>query len=257
MRGDGQRDDADRFDEAPAIQTVRRAALILSAFTVERPRLTLNEITARLGTSKPTAHRYARALRAANLLRYDPHQGTYTLGPQVLALEAAARAGLPIAAAAGPYLERLVRRTNQTAVLSVWNGESPVVVGCVDNTDSDIRLSVRTGSQLDLLRSAQGRVFCAYLPVGEVPGLARRLRTTPGLRELLEEVRRTGIAVNSPDDYGVRVVAAPVFEGEQIVATMALVGTVVSLTGGPACEATRILQEVARRLSGELSGTPA
>lgn len=256
MVEDGQHDDAGRSDEAPAIQTVRRAALILSAFTVERPRLTLNEITARLGTSKPTAHRYTRALRAANLLRYDPHQAVYTLGPQVLALEAAARAGLPIAAAAGPYLEQLVRRTNQTAVLSVWNGESPVVVGCVDNTDSDIRLSVRTGSQLDLLHSAQGRVFCAYLPVGEVPGLARRLRTSAELRELLEEIRRTGTAMNSPGEHGVRVVAAPVFEGDQIVAAMALVGTVVSLTGGPACEATRTLVAVARRLSGELSGTP-
>ncbi|MFF3664604.1 IclR family transcriptional regulator [Microtetraspora malaysiensis] len=261
MPGPRRRDDANQSDaspeardEAPAIQTVRRAALILSAFTVEHPRLSLSEITARLGTSKPTAHRYTRALRAANLLRYDAQQATYTLGPEILALEAAARAGLPIAAAAGPYLDLLVRETNQTAVLSVWNGESPVVVRCVDNTDGDIRLSVRTGSTLDLLRSAQGRVFCAYLPVGEVPGLARKLRTAPDLRDLIDEVRLTGIAVNSPADHGVRVIAAPIFEGDQIVASMAVVSTVAALAGETEHQVTEALRALSRRLSVELGG---
>ncbi|GAA2880830.1 IclR family transcriptional regulator [Streptosporangium fragile] len=245
---------ADAADEAPAIQTVQRAALILSSFTVERPYLNLNEITARLGVSKPTAHRYARALRAANLLRYDPHSALYSLGPQLLGLEAAARAGLPIAAAAEPYLETLMREINQTVVLSVWNGESPVVVGCVDNTVGDIRLSVRTGSQLDLVRSAQGRVFCAYLPPGEVPGLARRLRTSPELRELLQEIRRTGVAANSPVDHGVRVLASPVFEGDQVVAAMAVVGTVSSLAGDLERQVVDALLRVARALSRELGG---
>ncbi|WP_326646735.1 IclR family transcriptional regulator [Streptosporangium sp. NBC_01755] len=247
--------DADVADEVPAIQTVRRAALILSGFTSEHPWLSLNEITARLGVSKPTAHRYARALRAANLLRYDPRSALYSLGPQLLGLEAAARAGLPIAAAAGPHLELLMREINQTVVLSVWNGECPVVVGCVDNTVGDVRLSVRTGSQLDVVRSAQGRIFCAYLPAGEVPGLARRLRASAELRELLKEVRRTGIAVNSPVDHGVRVLAAPIFEGDQVVASMAVLGTVASLAGDLEPQAAAALLRVARDLSRELGGT--
>lgn len=246
--------DAGQADESPAIQTVQRAALILSAFTVEKPWLTLSEITARLGTSKPTAHRYTRALRAANLLRYDPEKARYTLGPEVLALEAAARAGLSIATTAGPHLESLVREINQTAVLSVWNGESPVVMSCVDNTDGDIRLSVRTGSQLDPLRSAQGRVFCAFLPPGEVPGLARRLRSTPDLRALLEEVRRTGVAENTPSGHGVRVIAAPVFESDQIVAAMAVVGTLAALEGETKEQATAALRRASRALSAELGG---
>ncbi|MFI6506128.1 IclR family transcriptional regulator [Streptosporangium sp. NPDC050855] len=242
-------------DDVPAIQTVRRAALILSGFTVERPRLSLNEITARLGVSKPTAHRYARALRAAGLLRYDASSATYSLGPQLLGLEAAARAGLPIAAAAEPYLELLMREINQTVVLSVWNGECPVVVGCVDNTVGDVRLSVRTGSQLDVVRSAQGRVFSAYLPVGEVPGLARRLRASAELRDLLKEVRRTGVAVNSPVDHGVHVLASPIFEGDQVVAAMAVVGTVASLAGDREPQAAAALLRVARDLSRDLGGT--
>ena len=89
---------------APTIQTVQRAALILGSFTVGKPQLSLNEITSRLGASKATAHRYTKALRAANLLRYDERTALYSLGPQVLTLGAAARAGLPIISAAEPYM---------------------------------------------------------------------------------------------------------------------------------------------------------
>src|ERR1700712_2258761 len=93
----------------PAIQAVERAATILGAFSVGRPRLSLNELTARLGTGKATAHRYTKALRAVNLLRYDEREALYSLGPQVLTLSAAARAGMPIITIAGPSMEELVR----------------------------------------------------------------------------------------------------------------------------------------------------
>jgi DNA-binding IclR family transcriptional regulator len=239
--------------DAPAIQTVQRAAAILGAFTPQRPSLSLGEITAELAMSKATAHRYARALRAANLLRYDPVAGRYTLGAQILALEAAARAGLPIVTAAEPHLDELMRETTQTAVLSVWNGERPTVVRCVDNTEGDVRISVRTGSQLDLTRSAQGRVFCAFLSEEEAPGVARRVGGSAELRRTVGEVRRTGIAANSPEDHGVRVLAAPVFEGSQVVAAIAVVGTAVSLSVDPQSATADVLRRVATELSRRLA----
>ncbi|WP_432974113.1 IclR family transcriptional regulator [Dactylosporangium sp. CA-233914] len=245
MAGAGE----DLGGEPPAIQTVQRAATILQAFTVERPWLTLAELTADLAFSRATAHRYARALRAANLLRFDSATATYSLGPQALAMEAAAQAALPIAAAAEPYLDRLTRLTNQTSVLSVWNGESPTVVRCMDNTSGDVRLSVRAGSQLDLTRSAQGRVFCAFLPPAEAPAVARQLQRSAELRAVVEEVRRTGLAANSPEKYGVRVLAAPVFERTEIVAALAVLGTGVALSGPVEEAAAETLKRVARELS--------
>ncbi|MFI5426318.1 helix-turn-helix domain-containing protein [Aeromicrobium sp. UC242_57] len=68
-------------DSVPAIQTVQRAAVILNAFTIRRPQLSLSEITEALGSTKATAHRYAKALREVGLLRYDSASATYTLGP--------------------------------------------------------------------------------------------------------------------------------------------------------------------------------
>lgn len=238
---------------APTIQTVQRAALILGSFTVSKPRLSLNEITARLGASKATAHRYTKALRAANLLRYDERAALYSLGPQVLTLAAAARAGLPIVTAAEPYMEQLVKEVGQTIVLSVWDGETVTVVRCADNTDHLVRISVRTGARLSLTASAQGRIFCAYLPPDQLPGgLPRLVRGYPELRSEIEAIRTHGLSVNSPAVNGVRTIAAPIFEGETVVAAMAIVGTAVTvvddITSPMAVKLLKTTQELSRRL---------
>lgn len=244
--------DAPPDTAAPTIQTVQRAALILSSFTVGKPQLSLNEITARLGASKATAHRYTKALRAANLLRYDERTALYSLGPQVLTLAATARAGLPIVAAAEPYMEELAQQVNETIVLSVWDGETATVVRSVDNTDHIIRISVRPGSRLDLTASAQGRVFCAFLPEEDVPSLRKHTRRSPELTHELDEIRTHGLSVNSPDVNGVRTIAAPVFEGEKISGAMAIVGTTVSIPDSVDSPMAKALWECANALSKRL-----
>ncbi|MDQ1050927.1 IclR family transcriptional regulator [Streptomyces sp. V4I2] len=244
---------------APTIQTVQRAALILGSFTVGKPHMSLNEITARLGASKATAHRYTKALRAANLLRYDERTSLYSLGPQVLTLAAAARAGLPIVAAAEPYMEELVRRIDETIVLSVWDGESPTVVRSVDNTAHMVRISVRVGSRLDLTSSAQGRIFLTFLPPDQVPTLPRSVRKSSELTEELTAIRQHGLSVNSPAINGVRTIAAPIFEGDTISGTLAVVGTTATVPDDVKSPMAQALLETTRALSqrlGTSDGTP-
>jgi DNA-binding IclR family transcriptional regulator len=242
---------------APTIQTVQRAALILDSFTVSQPHLSLNEITSRLGASKATAHRYTKALRAANLLRYDERTALYSLGPQVLTLAASARAGLPIITVAEPYMGQLLKAVDETVVLSVWDGETATVVRSADNTDHIIRIGVRTGARLDLTNSAQGRVFCAYLPAGQVPGLPKLVRQSPELEQELASIREHGLSVNSPAINGVRSIAAPIFEGGVIVAAMAIVGTAVGVPSEVDSPMANALLEMTRALSERLGNSAA
>ncbi|MDO1485124.1 transcriptional regulator PcaR [Rhodococcus rhodochrous] len=236
---------------APAIQAVDRAAVILSTFSAAKPRLTLNEITAALGTSKATAHRYTKALRAANLLRYDTAETVYSLGPQVLALAAAARAGLPVIRIAEPFMERLLQEVKETVVLSVWDGESPVVVASNDNTDVVARITVSVGARLSPTASAQGRVFCAFLPEAEVPMLRREIQTDPEFAEELDAIRESGVSVKSPVVNGIRTLAAPVFQGGQVVAALAVVA--IAIPGEDVVERhIHELRRAAENLSAEL-----
>ena len=244
-------DEAD--NGSPAIQTVQRAAVILSAFTVSRPRLSLNELTASLGTSKATAHRYTKALRESNLLRYDEREALYSLGPQILTLSAAARAGMPVIGVAGPHMQKLVREVDETVVLSVWDGDTAVVVRVDDNTDRVIRVSVRTGSRLSRTGSAQGRVFCAYLPPEDIPELADQLAASAELRQEIEKIRVDGISANTPSVNGVRTLAAPIFRGGALLAAMAIVGTTSSVPEGTDSPLAGALKRAAALVSAELA----
>lgn len=218
---------------APVNQSVERAARLLALFSVEEPELTLAELTTRLGTSKATAHRYATALRRAGLLRVTA--AGYTLGPRIVELAATALAGLRIVQVAGPHMERLVAEVNETVVLSVWDGEAPVVVRVDDNTNRLVRINVRTGSRLPL-DSAQGKIFRAFASGGAG----------------LEDVRATGLAFNARIVEGIAALAAPLFQGEELVAAMALVGTTAAIPDDVRSELARALQQTAARLSAEL-----
>jgi len=226
----------------PLNQSVERAVRLLGFFTPEEPELSLADLTARLGTSKATTHRYALALRRAGLLRYDPGSGLYTLGARVVELAASALAGLRIIKVAGPHMERLVQRVNETVVLSIWDGESPVVVRVEDNIDRIVRLVVRTGARLPL-DSAQGKVNVAFNPELQGRGMDR---------EEIERIRRARVAVNSRVVQGIRAIAAPVFQDTTLAGAMAIVGTTAGVPEDEDSLLARRLVEAAEALSSEL-----
>jgi DNA-binding IclR family transcriptional regulator len=223
-------------EAAPAIQSVERAARMLGLFTIEEPRLTLGDLTRRMEMSKATVHRYATALRNAGLLRLTA--GAYTLGPRIVELASAALAGLAVVNVAGPYMERLVGETEETAVLSVWDGEAPVVVRVEDNTSRLVRIVVATGSRLPS-DSAQGQVFRAFIE-------------PPGTDPELDRIRATGTAHYAAVVDGIAALAAPVFQGEDVIATIALVGTTASVQTSGRSEMARALRDAAGNLSTEL-----
>ncbi|HET7171966.1 MAG TPA: IclR family transcriptional regulator [Gaiellales bacterium] len=232
-------------DPAPPInQSVERAAAMLAEFTVDDPELTLAQLTSRLGTSRATTHRYAMALRRVGLLRYDRARAVYTLGPRIVELATSALAGLRIIKVAGPYMERLVGDVNETVVLSIWDGEAPVVVRVDDNTDRLVRINVRTGSRLPPETSAQGKIFAAFGGGNGSGG------------EEGAAIRRAGMSSNAMVVEGICAIAVPVFQGEELVAAMAIVGTTASVQTDPGAAMCRDLRATAAALSTELGFVP-
>jgi DNA-binding IclR family transcriptional regulator len=148
---------------------------------------------------------------------------------------ASSAAGLSVMKVAGPYLERLVSETGQTAVLSVWDGEAPVVVRVDDNSSRLVRIVVATGSRLPM-DSAQGQMFRAFLDPDGDAALA-------GIREA--RLSHYAAVVD-----GIAALAAPIFQGAVIVATIALVGTTSSIE--PEGPMAGLLRDAAENLSTEL-----
>lgn len=236
--GRGKKRDRGDVDESnTGFQAVSRAAELLGMFSIEEPALSLAQMTDRLGVSKPTAHRYATALRRAGFL--DQADGRYTLGPRVVELAAAALAGLDVVDVSGPFLERLSASTRQTSVLAVWDGEAPVVVRAHDAAAGQIvRVVVSVGARLPA-DGAHGRVFRAWFDRDDD-------------RPELVRARRDGSAFSARVVEGTRAIAAPVFQGDAIVATMALVGTAAAIPRGARSPMARSLRDAAAALSEEL-----
>ncbi|MFN2628370.1 MAG: IclR family transcriptional regulator [Gaiellaceae bacterium] len=227
--------------EAPVNQSVERAVRLLGFFSPEEPELSLSQLTQRLGTSKATTHRYTLALRRVGLLRFEPGAAVYSLGPRIVELAATALAGLRIVRIAGPTMERLVAELNETVVLSIWDGEQPVVVRVDDNTDRIVRIVVRTGARLPRADSAQGKVFLAFGPDSRELSARERSR-----------ILETRVAVNSQVVEGIRAIATPIFQGGEVTAAMALVGTIASLPDDARSAPAARLRAAAESLSAEL-----
>ena len=227
--------------EAPVNQSVERAVRLLGFFSPDEPELTLAQLTERLHTSKATTHRYTLALRRVGLLRFDHAAGVYSLGPRIVELAATALAGLRIISIAAPTMDRLVAELNETVVLSIWDGESPVVVRVADNTDRLVRIVVRTGARLPRTTSAQGKIFLAF-------GGAESELAESELETILEH----RVAVNSQVVDGIRAIAGPVFQGEELTAAMAVVGTIASLPEAPDSPVAQALRRASDALSAEL-----
>lgn len=235
-----------RNGQGNAIQAVERAARFLSLFSAGQPELTLNEITERLGLSRPTVHRYGMSLRSTGLIRYDPQRATYSLGPRIIELGRIALVNLSIVRLAQPIMERLSAETNETVVMSIWDGQAPVVVEAIDRTERLVSVSVRAGSRLPLFTSAQGLVFLAFSES------AREAHaSSPRLRKLgpqLKRIREERIAVSDGVIPGITVFAVPVFADGDVAATLALVCNQASGPAGTDSPATAALRRAATEI---------
>lgn len=229
------------MSDAPVNQSVERAVRMLGFFSADEPELTLPQLTERLGTSRATTHRYTVALRQVGLLRYNAAGGTFALGPRIVELASTALSGLRIIRIAGPHMERLAAEVNETVVLSIWDGESPIVVRVADNTDRIVHIVVRTGSRLERTDSAQGKVFLAFTGHGE--------ELPP--REL-KRILASRVAVNTQTRDGIRAIATPVFQDREVTATMAVVGTIANLPESDTSKLALRLRETADQLTSEL-----
>jgi DNA-binding IclR family transcriptional regulator len=215
--------------------SIEKAARLLGLFSLDEQDLDLTQIAERLETSKPSAYRWASTLRRAGLLRI--YQGRYSLGPRIVELATIALASLTVVRIASSHLERLVRETNETAVLTIWDGEAPVIARVEDSTDHLVRVTVRVGTRLPL-QSAQGSLFKAFL-LGTDDSQSKK-------------TRQKKFAYSNAVVEGIAVLAVPVFQGDEVVATIGLCGIEHRIPTTPEGPLGTRLRESAEALSLEL-----
>ena len=224
------------------IQAISRAVQMLGMFSVQQLELSLAQLSERFGLGKTTTHRYATSLRENGLLRYDRRSGRYSLGIRLVQLGQVAQAGLYVVQAAGPYLERTANELNETVVLSIWDGESAVVVRIAEAPRRISYLGIRIGSKLSP-KAAQTRIFRAHVD-------PRALRNPD-----LARIRACGVAMATFPEDDTRAVACPIYQGGEVVAAIAVVGTPRRIPNRPDSAIAKYLRSAAEKLSGDLGSS--
>ncbi|HXD62137.1 MAG TPA: helix-turn-helix domain-containing protein [Lacisediminihabitans sp.] len=238
--------------ERGSIQSIDRAANVLSLFDQNTRTLTAALVSERLGLNRTTAHRYLQSLQSSGFL-----SASFSPGPLLDQLSAFVSARQQILTLAPAVMRQLSDHTGLTAVLSFLGRSGAVVTLVEEANEGTIVLTVRVGTLLEI-KAAQSRVLLAFQ---SDPGVAARIHAELDPAEAryeeseLARVRRERIAWADLNRAGLASVAAPVFGRHDIQAAMALLGTSTILSPSDRkAERVRLLKAAAEHLSS-LMGT--
>ncbi len=202
------------------INSVRRCFEILQAFTPEEPRLTLQDLTAKIGLPKTTVHRFLHTLITSNYVACS--QKEYFLGPKFVSLSMSVLASMEVREIALPFLEELSRHSQQNVNLGILD-RTEVMYICRVERKGIIPMTLKIGSRLNCFQTSMGRAILAFLDPEQLAGVLEELTRDIGaakvvgargehLLKVLQEVKRKGYAVDDEEwILGVRAIAAPVF----------------------------------------------
>ena len=235
------------------IQVIDRLARVLEVFAGSGRQMKVRDVAASLHLRRSTAHRYLASLARAGFLRAEG-EGSYALGALLIQLGAAAVGGVQIVEIAENYLARLAEEVQETAVLTLWSGNCPVVVRVREPQAKLVQLHIRLGATLPL-DSAQGHLYLAFHHdrqqvqqlLAQFPEAQRR-----EMERGMADARKHGVFVNSRVAEGIRAVAAPVFDHERIAGTIAFVGTLSSVPADRDSGLAQALKNAAQLLSRDL-----
>jgi sugar lactone lactonase YvrE/DNA-binding IclR family transcriptional regulator len=233
----------------------------------EEPRpLRFTEISTRLSLTKATLHRILAALGRLDLVRFDPSEQVYVLGPRFLALAHSVWGRVDVRGVARSEIARLVSEVGEMVGLVQLDGLDTTVI---DQKETDAPLGVRlaVGRRDPAFCTAAGKIMLAYRSAAKRDEMLAAIPfrpytdhtiTTPEMLEAeLELCRARGYAISDQEQIaGVRSVAAPVFSATgEATAAIFIAGPTVRLDIDRLHIIGRDLMKVAHRITGNLGGT--
>ncbi|WP_102348707.1 IclR family transcriptional regulator [Bacillus sp. Marseille-P3661] len=153
-------------DRKSKVQSVERTMKILECFTMEKPELTLSELTKKTGLNKSTIFRLLATLMDMNYIRQDSITQKYSLGFKFFHLGSVAVGNLELRSIALPFMRKLSEETSETISLNIADGNERVCIEIVESPLA-IRNFSKVGQRNSLWVGASGKVLLAYLDESE------------------------------------------------------------------------------------------
>jgi DNA-binding IclR family transcriptional regulator len=142
-------------------QAAIKAVRLLKLFSIEKPKLSLEELTKMSGLSKNTTHRPLCALQSEGLIERDCGAGGYILGAGIMALGVQALASSDLRRRIRPMLKLLARNSGETATLKVLVGDSMLILDEVFGHEA-VGTAGDVGTRWPLHATATGKATLAF-----------------------------------------------------------------------------------------------
>ncbi len=256
---------ATRPSPSGTIQSVDRAARILTTLASGPRRLGVTELARRLDLAVPTVHGLLRTLQAHGFVEQDRDSDKYQLGPGLLQLGTSYLDLNELRARALAPADRLATRVDAAVRVGVMHGPTVLVVHHALRPDATLQI-LEVGAELPAHASALGKAMLAWAPADVVddlvaeglPRLTSRTADAATLRAELAEVRARGVARERGEAVlGEASVAAAIFDhaGEAVGAIGAVGPTEELLPRRPTKAVVAAVLEAAGAISAAL-GAP-
>ncbi|MGI8518268.1 MAG: IclR family transcriptional regulator [Acidimicrobiia bacterium] len=224
--------------DGPGLSSVRNAARILKAFTVDHKAYGVTELARALGLSTSTVHRLLTTLEIEHLIEKDHRIGKYRLGLAVYDLAAAVAPGFDLSEALLPPMTILRNRTGETVQVAVLDGRQVVYIERLDSPHTLRFFAEKQGRRNWAHCTSTGKVLLAFLAATDrerlfdgwilEPLTPRTITDLGKLTAELERVRDLGFAENNGEsDLAVLSIGAPIRDATgQVIAALSLAGPV-------------------------------
>lgn len=220
-----------RKDNKYPVKSLIKALRILEHLGTSEIGESLTQISKGLKIDKSTVHRMLATLRDHDFVWLDPYSSNYILGAKILQFSDQLSRQSVLIRYGEPILARLARGANETCNLGVLDGDM-VLYLIKKESERPLRMSGQVGKRLPAHCTALGKALLAGLSREELRQVYAQkhafetptpntISTLQELESHLEEVRRTGVALDNEEVYlEVACMAAPVrdYRGRSIAA---------------------------------------
>lgn len=249
------------------INSVVKAARILSLFSPGEPRLSLRDISRRLKMPKSTAYNLLNTLVAVNFLeRVDGE--LYALGTAIIGLTPNVRVNVELRDRAAPFLRELADCTDESVYLTIRDGASALYIYAIESSG---RLLARTavGVRAPLYCTSVGKALLAFMPHDEVSRLyettvldaftENTLTDYAALQAELLRTRERGYSVdNQEHELNTYCLGAPILDSRnQVIGSCSVSGVSPDIIGVRLPDLSARLMKTAQEISRHMGHIPA
>jgi IclR family KDG regulon transcriptional repressor len=251
-------------DQLNNLSSTEKALKILLAFTPYNHEMGTLELSKKLEIHKSTVSRLLHVLTSYGFLQQNPATKKYFLGRSAAEIGDAAVKSLntAIVSLSQPYLNDLSQLVGESVALEVLSGNEVILASHMEG-QQHIRFSFKLGELVPIHVAAGAKAILAYSDTQKVSQFLKRkfvrfndntIVSKKAFRELLEEIKKTGIAYDRGERYeDTHAIATPIFNHEgNPVAAVVIAGPAFRLTPRFLEEVIAALKKTASEISQRL-----